>query len=103
MNKNIKNMLAELKREFPGVYEAPHQGLYIFVCSMDKVYEDETKADFDELEIDEVDIVYRGDEIKIYPDLRFKCEFHAKSVKYENLDVITKAIAIIGKHLGKIG
>ena len=49
MNKNIKNMLAELEREFPGVYEAPHQGLYIFVCSMDKVYEDETKTDFDEL------------------------------------------------------
>ena len=102
-NVNIKNMLAELKHEFPEIYEVPHNGLYVIISDSEcKIYEDE-HTDFDERKIDEVDIVYRGDEVAIFPSLfGSKCAVHAGALKYENLGDITKAIVIVGKHLKNI-
>ena len=102
-NVNIENMLAELKQEFPDIYEVPNNGLYVIISDSEcEIYEDEY-TDFDERKIDEVDIVYRGDEVEIFPSLfGGKCEVHAGTLKYENLDVITKAVVIVGKHLKNI-
>ena len=39
-----------------------------------------------------------GDAVSVFPNFIGKCTFKANTVKYENLDVITKVIGIIGKH-----
>ena len=102
INQNIKKMLAELKREFPDIYEVPYNGLYIIISdSYCKTYEDE-QTNFSEREIDEINIVYQGDEITIYPNLFGKCEIHAGSLKYESIDVLTKAVAIVCGNLKNI-
>lgn len=102
MNQNIKNMLAELKREFPGTYEVPYKGLYVIISDeTGNTYEDKN-SNFDEKKIHEIDIVYQGNFISIFPYFMNGCEIHTRSVKYENLDVITKAVAIAGKHLKNI-
>ena len=94
-------MLAELKHEFHEIYEVPYNGLYVIISdSYDKTYEDEND-NFDEREIDEVDIVYQGDEITIYPKFG-KCEIYAGSLKYESIDVLTKAVAIVCGNLKNI-
>lgn len=95
-------MLAELKREFPDIYEVPYNGLYIIISdSYCETYEDE-QTNFSEREIEEVDIVYQGNEITIYPNLFGKCEIHAGSLKYESIDVLTKAVAIVCRNLKNI-
>ena len=102
MNENIKRMLAELKREFHEIYEVPYSGLYVIISdSYGKTYEDE-QNNFSEREIDEVNIVYQGEEITIYPNLFGKCEIHAGSLKYESVDVLTKAVAIVCGNLKNI-
>ena len=102
INPNIKRMLAELKHEFHEIYEVPYNGLYIIISdSYCKAYEDEND-NFDEKEIDEVDIVYQGNEISIYPNLLGRCEIHAGSLKYESVDVLTKAVAIVCGNLKNI-
>ena len=102
INPNIRKMLAELKREFSDIYEVPYNGLYIIISdSYGKTYEDE-QTNFSEREIDEINIVYQGDEITIYPNLFGKCEIHAGSLKYESVDVLTKAVAIVCGNLKNI-
>ena len=102
MNENFENMLEELEREFPDSYEVPYNGLYIIISdSYGKTYEDE-QTNFSEREIDEINIVYQGDEITIYPNLFGKCEIHAGSLKYESIDVLTKAVAIVCGNLKNI-
>lgn len=102
-NVNIKNMLAELKREFHEIYEVPYNGLYVIISDeIGNAYEDEN-SNFSEKEIDKVDIVYRGNNITVLPHLMNGCEIYTRSVNYENLDVITKAVAIVVKHLKNIG
>jgi hypothetical protein len=101
-NKNTKAMLAELKQEFPKIYEVPNNGLYIIISDeIGNTYEDEN-SNFDEKEIDKVDIIYQGHNITVLPYFINGCEIHTRSVKYKALDVITKAIAIVGKHLKNI-
>ena len=102
INQNIKRMLAELKREFHEIYEVPYNGLYVIISdSYGKTYEDE-QTNFCEREINEINIVYQGDEITIYPNLFGKCEIHAGSLKYESIDVLTKAVAIVCGNLKNI-
>ena len=102
MNENIENMCKELKREFHEIYEVPYNGLYVIISdSYGKTYENE-QTNFSEREIDEVDIVYQGNEISIYPNLFGKCEIHAGSLKYESVDVLTKAVAIVCGNLKNI-
>lgn len=51
-------MLAELKHEFHEIYEVPYSELYVIISdSYGKTYEDE-QNNFNEREIDEVNIVY---------------------------------------------
>lgn len=102
INPNIKRMLAELKHEFHEIYEVPYNGLYVIISdSYGKTYEDE-QTNFSEREIDEINIVYQGDEITIYPNLFGKCEIHAGSLKYGNVDVLTQAVAIVCGNLKNI-
>lgn len=102
INPNIKRMLAELKREFPDIYKVPN-GLYVVISDSEcKVYEDD-QENFNERKIEEVDIICLGDEVAIFPSLfGGKCEVHAGLLRYENLDDVTKAIGIVGKHLKNI-
>lgn len=103
MNKNIENMFKELKREFPEIYEVSYNGLYVIISDeIGNAYEDEN-SNFSEKELEKVDIIYRGNNITVLPHLMNGCEIYTRSVNYENLDVITKAVAIVGKHLRKIG
>lgn len=102
INPNIKRMLAELKHEFNEIYEVPYKGLYVIISnSYGKTYEDE-QNNFSEREIDEVDIVYQDDEITIFPNKFGKCEIHAGSLKYESVDVLAKAVAIVCGNLKHI-
>lgn len=102
MNKNMKSMIAELKNEFPGVYDRINHGLYILAIDEGgKVYEDE--PGFDEKIVEEIQIIYNGNIVSVYPNYIDKCSIRFFVVKYEDLDIITKAIAIVGKHLRKIG
>lgn len=101
MNENIDNMIKELKREFPGVYDRINHGLYVLAIDEDgKVYEDE--PDFEEKIVDEIQIIYNGNTVSVYPNYIDKCSIRFFTVKYEDLDIITKAVAIVGKHLSKI-
>lgn len=101
MNENIDNMIKELKREFPGVYDRINHGLYVLAIDEDgKVYEDE--PGFEEKIVDEIQIIYNGNTVSVYPNYIDKCSIRFFTVKYEDLDIITKAVAIVGKHLSKI-
>ncbi|MDE1506449.1 hypothetical protein [Ligilactobacillus salivarius] len=103
INPNIKRMLAELKHEFHEIYEVPYNGLYVIISDeIGNAYEDEN-SNFSEKELEKVDIIYRGNNITVLPHLMNGCEIYTRSVNYENLDVITKAVAIVGKHLKNIG
>lgn len=103
INSNIKRMLAELKHEFHEIYEVPYNGLYVIISDeIGNAYEDEN-SNFSEKELEKVDIIYRGNNITVLPHLMNGCEIYTRSVNYENLDVITKAVAIVGKHLKNIG
>ena len=99
MNKNMENMITELKNEFPKIYDRINYGLYVFVIDENgKIYDDESEPGFNEDDIDEVQVIYNGDAVSVFPNFIGKCTFKANTVKYENLDVITKVIGIIGKH-----
>ena len=100
INPNIKSMIAELKNEFPGVYDRVN-GLHILAIDENgKVYEDE--PGFDEKIVEEIQIIYSGNKVSFYPNYIDKCSIRFFVVKYEDLDVITKAVAIVGKHLKNI-
>lgn len=102
INPNIKKMLAELKREFPGVYEVPDNGLYVVISDgHGKTYEDEYTG-FDEREIDEVSIFYQEDDITIYANYFGRCEIRTGAIECKNLEVTAKAIGIVGKYLKNI-
>lgn len=101
INPNMKRMLAELKHEFPGVYDRVNHGLYVLAIDEDgKVYEDE--PGFEEKIVEEIQIIYNGNTVSVYPNYIDKCSIRFFTVKYEDLDIITKAVAIVGKHLNKI-
>lgn len=101
MNENMESMIAELKNEFPGVYDRVNHRLYILAIDEDsKVYEDD--PDFDEKIVEEIQIIYNGNTVSVYPDYIDKCSIRFFTVKYEDIDIITKAVAIVGKHLKNI-
>lgn len=101
MNENMESMITELKNEFPGVYDRINHGLYILAIDEDgKVYEDE--PGFDEKVVEEIQIIYNGNTVSVYPDCIDKCSIRFFTVRYEDLDIITKAVAIVGKHLKNI-
>lgn len=101
MNKNMESMIAELKNEFPKIYDRVNHGLYILAIDENgKVYEDE--PGFDEKIVDEVQIIYNGNTVSVYPNYIYKCSIRFFVVRYEDLDIITKAVAIVGKHLKNI-
>lgn len=101
MNENMESMITELKNEFPKIYDRVNHGLYILAIDEDgKVYEDE--PGFDEKIVEEIQIIYNGNTVSVYPNYINKCSIRFFTVKYEDLDIITKAIAIVGKHLKNI-
>ena len=98
-NKKTKALVEELENEFPNIYDRINYGLYVLVIDEnDKIYDDESEPDFNEDDIDEVQVIYNGDAVSVFPNFIGKCTFKTNTVKYENLDVITKVIGIIGKH-----
>lgn len=101
MNENMESMITELKNEFPKIYDRVNHRLYILAIDEDgKVYEDE--PGFDEKIVEEIQIIYNGNTVSVYPNYINKCSIRFFTVKYEDLDIITKAIAIVGKHLKNI-
>lgn len=101
MNKNMKSMIAELKNEFHKIYDRVNHGLYILAIDENgKVYEDE--PGFDEKIVEEIQIIYNGNTVSVYPNYIHKCSIRFFVVRYEDLDIITKAVAIVGKHLKNI-
>ena len=102
MNKNMESMVAELKNEFPKIYDRVNHGLYMLAIDEDgKIYEDD--PDFDEKIVEEIQIIYNGNTVSVYPNYIDKCSIRFFFFIYEDLDIIIKAVAIVGKHLGKIG
>lgn len=94
-------MVAELKNEFPKIYDRANHGLYMLAIDEDgKVYEDE--PGFDEKVVEEIQIIYNGNTVSVYPNYIDKCSIRFFTVRYEDLDIITKAVAIVGKHLKNI-
>ena len=101
MNKNMESMVAELKNEFPKIYDRVNHVLYMLAIDEDgKIYEDD--PDFDEKIVEEIQIIYNGNTVSVYPNYIDKCSIRFFTVKYEDLDIITKAVAIVGKHLKNI-
>lgn len=100
-DKKTKALVEELENEFPKIYDRVNHGLYILAIDEDgKVYEDE--PGFDEKIVEEIQIIYNGNTVSVYPNYINKCSIRFFTVKYEDLDIITKAIAIVGKHLKNI-
>ncbi|MDN4834023.1 hypothetical protein QYC35_07400 [Ligilactobacillus salivarius] len=98
-NKKTKALVEELENEFPNIYDRINYGLYVLVIDENgKIYDDESEPDFNEDDIEEVQVIYNGDAVSVFPNFIGKCTFKANTVKYENLDVITRVIGIIGKH-----
>ena len=98
-DKKTKALVEELENEFPNIYDRINYGLYVFVIDENgKIYDDESEPGFNEDDIDEVQVIYNGDAVSVFPNFIGKCIFKANTVKYENLDVITRVIGIIGKH-----
>ncbi len=99
-NKKTKALVEELENEFPNIYDRINYGLYVLVIDDNgKIYDDESEPGFNEDDIDEVQVIYNGDAVSAFPSFKGKCTFNAYAIKYENLDVITKVIGIIAKHL----
>ncbi|MYY55287.1 hypothetical protein [Ligilactobacillus salivarius] len=101
MNPNIESIIADLKSEFPKIYDRINHGLYILAIDEDgNVYEDD--PDFDEKIVEEIQIIYNGNIVSVYPNYIDKCSIRFFTIRYEDLDIITKAVAIVGKHLKNI-
>lgn len=100
-DKKTKALVKELENEFPNIYDRVNHGLYMLAIDEDgNVYEDD--PDFDEKIVEEIQIIYNGNTVSVYPNYIDKCSIRFFTVKYEDLDIITKAIAIVGKHLKNI-
>lgn len=98
-NKKTKELVKELENEFPDILDHLNYGLYVLVIDENgKIYDDESEPGFNEDDIDEVQVIYNGDAVSVFPNFKGKCTFNAYAIKYENLDVITKVIRIIAKH-----
>lgn len=93
MNKNMESMIAELKR-------VKHELFMLAIDEDGKVYGAE--PGFDERIVEEIQIIYNGNKVSVYPNYIDKCSIRFFTVKYEDLDIITKAIVIVGKHLKNI-
>ncbi|PWG52824.1 hypothetical protein [Ligilactobacillus salivarius] len=99
-NKKTKVLVKELEDTFPNIYDRINYGLYVLVIDGNgKIYDDESEPDFNEDDICEIQVIYNGDAVSVFPNFMDKLTFRANAVKYENLDVITKVIGIIAKHL----
>lgn len=98
-DKKTKELVKELEDTFPEIYDRINYGLYVLVIDENgKIYDDESEPGFNEDDIDEIQVIYNGDAVSAFPSFKGKCTFNAYAIKYENLDVITKVIGIIGKH-----
>ncbi len=98
-NTKTKALVKELEDTFPNIYDRINYGLYVLVIDDNgKIYDDESEPDFNEDDIDKVQIIYNGDEVSVRPNFKGKCSIKGTVIRYENLDVITKAIGIIAKH-----
>ena len=98
-NKKTKALVEELENEFPNIYDRINYGLYVLVIDENgKIYDDESEPDFNEDDIEEVQVIYNGDAVSVFPQFKGSCSINAFAIKYEKLDVITRVIGIIGKH-----
>ena len=98
-NTKTKALVKELEDTFPEICDRINYGLYVLVIDTNgKIYDDESEPGFNEYDIDEVQVIYNGDAVSVFPNFKGKCTFNAYAIKYENLDVITKVIGIIAKH-----
>lgn len=102
MNKNIKNMCKELKREFRSEYGMGNN-LFIDAVDLTDCYNDDDN--FDETMLDKLKIYYLDNTIVIK---RYDCggdnweiedEDHLRFIDFEK---IGKILSIVMKHLGRI-
>lgn len=98
-DKKTKELVKELEDTFPEIYDRINYGLYVLVIDENgKIYDDESEPGFNEDDIEEVQVIYNGDAVSVFPQFKGSCSINAFAIKYENLDVITRVIGIIGKH-----
>ena len=65
-NKKTKALVEELENEFPNIYDRINYGLYVLVIDENgKIYDDESEPDFNEDDIDEVQVIYNGDAVSV--------------------------------------
>lgn len=75
-NKKTKALVEELENEFPNIYDRINYGLYVFVIDENgKIYDDESEPDFNEDDIEEVQVIYNGDAVSVFPNFIGKCTF----------------------------
>lgn len=104
-NVNIKNMVAELKREFPDNWGDGGNGLNLIIKDQEDFVFSEESA-FSEKVLDFIEIQYKGDGTQI--DISDYSDYHTFDIREslwidaENLEVIGKVISIVAKHLSKI-
>lgn len=105
MNENIKNMIEELKREFPDNWGDGENGLNLIIKDQEEFVFSEESA-FSERILDCIEIQYKGDGTQI--DISDYSEYSTFDIReslwidIENLEVIGKVISIVAKHLSKI-
>ena len=98
MNKNIKNMFKELKREFPEEF-----GSYFGVEAMDYGRNYDNDPDFDETFLCELVICYRRQTVRIRRYSEHDWEIEDENyIKSEYFREIGKILSIVMKHLSKI-
>lgn len=99
-DKKTKVLVKELEDTFPNIYDRINYGLYVLVIDGNgKIYDDESEPDFNEDNIDEVQLIYNGDAFAVFPQFRGTCSINLPlSADYKNLEGIGEIIGIIGKH-----
>lgn len=104
-NVNIKNMLAELKREFPDNWGDGENGLNLIIKDQEEFVFSEESA-FSERILYYIEIQYKGDGTRIdISDYSDYSTFDIREILWidaENLEVIGKVISIVAKHLKNI-
>lgn len=100
MNKNIKNMCKELKREFRSEYGMGNN-LFIDAVDLKGNYDDDDK--FDETLLDKLRIYYKEQIITItrYDRDNWEIEDYAY-LKFEDFREIGKILSIVMKHISRI-
>lgn len=111
-NKKTKALVEELENEFPSIYDRINYGLYVLVIDENgKIYDDESEPDFNENDIDEVQVIYsiwimyKRNAVAINREDLIQNHFRITTddyIRLEDLEELTKIVNIVAKHLVKI-